>query len=364
MPAVAAKPKAYVSSLASVEIGICQTPYAISKQFFIKMWINEAVKVKVMLDSGSAGSFISPDVVQRCGLQTQPRETPLSVTHIQGGKVGMVTEQVRCRVRKGTHSEFITFDVVPLGKHAIIIGMPWLWTHNPNMDWERSKLSFDSDYCRRNCIRDRDEEDEGDLEIMEISVVSEEEKDTIPEEYHDLLEVFDIEKARSLPPSRGEFDFKIDLKRNAEWPKPAKPYHLTPAQMEEARTQISKLESSGMISKSKSPFAAPLFFVSKKDRGQRMCIDYRKLNEVTIRDAYPLPNMESLLESARGASVFSMFDLRSAYNMIRIRPGDAWKTAFVTPWGLYEFNVMHYSFVNALACLQRYMDHILSPLIY
>ena len=328
------------------------------------MWINEAVKVKVMLDSGSAGNFISPDAVQRCGLQTQPRETPLSVTHVQGGKVGMVTEQVRCRVRKGTHSEFITFDVVPLGKHAIIIGMPWLQIHNPNMDWENSKLSFDLEYCRMNCIRDRDEGDEGDLEIMEISVVSEEEKGTIPSEYHDLLEVFDIEKARSLPPSRGEFDFKIDLKRDAEWPKPAKPYRLTPAQMEEAKTQINELENSGMISKSQSPFAAPLFFVGKKDGGQRMCIDYRKLNEITIRDAYPLPNMESLLESARGASVFSKFDLRSAYNMIRIRPEDAWKMAFVTPWGLYEFNVMHYGFVNAPACLQRYMDHILSPLIY
>ena len=298
MPAVAAEPKANVSSLENVEIGICDTPYEISKQFFIKMWINEAVKVKVMLDSGSAGNFISPDAVQRCGLNTQPRETPLSVTHVQGGKVGLVTEQVRCRVRQGNHSEFITFNVVPLGKHAIIIGMPWLQIHNPNMDWEKSKLSFNSDYCRANCIRNRGQEDEGDLEIMEISVVSEEEKGAIPSEYHDLLEVFDIDKARSLPPTRGEFDFKIDFKEGAEWPRPAKPYRLTPAQMEEAKTQIQELKNSGMISKSQSPFVAPLFFVGKKDRGQRMCIDYRKLNDITIRDAYPLPNMESLLELA------------------------------------------------------------------
>ena len=93
---VAAEPKANVSSLDNVEIGICDTPYKISKQFFIKMWINEAVKVKVMLDSGSVGNFISPDAVQQCGLNTQLRETPLSVTHVQGGKVGLVTEQVRC----------------------------------------------------------------------------------------------------------------------------------------------------------------------------------------------------------------------------------------------------------------------------
>src|SRR5258707_13212311 len=168
-PAVAAEPKANVSSLVSVEIGICLTPYTISKQFFIKMWINEAVKVKVMLDSGSAGNFISPEAVQRCGLRTQSRETPLSVTHVQGGKVGMVTEQVRCRVRKGTHLEIITFDVVPLGKHAIIIGMPWLQAHNPHMDWVTRKVSFQSEYCKENCIGSMIEDD-GELAIMEIAV--------------------------------------------------------------------------------------------------------------------------------------------------------------------------------------------------
>jgi hypothetical protein len=120
----------------------------------------------------------------------------------------------------------------------------------------------------------------------------------------------------------------------------------------------------GMIAPSDSPMAAPLFFVPKKDGGHRMCIDYRKLNAITVRDAYPLPNMEALLEAARGSKVFSKFDLRSAYNMFPIRREDRWKMGFVTPWGLYEFNVMHYGFVNAPACLQRYMDHILAPLIY
>jgi hypothetical protein len=95
-----------------------------------------------------------------------------------------------------------------------------------------------------------------------------------------------------------------------------------------------------------------------------MCIDYRKLNEITVRDAYPLPNMEALLELARDRKVFSKFDLRSAYNMFQVQPEDKWKTAFITPKGLFQFTVMHYGFVNAPACLQRYMDHILAPLIY
>ena len=94
-----------------------------------------------------------------------------------------------------------------------------------------------------------------------------------------------------------------------------------------------------------------------------MVIDYRKLNDITVRDAYPLPNMEALLEIARRAKVFSKFDLKSAYNLIRIQPEDKWKTAFVTPWGLFQFTVMHYGFVNAPACLQRFMDHVLGPMI-
>ena len=118
-----------------------------------------------------------------------------------------------------------------------------------------------------------------------------------------------------------------------------------------------------MIEKSESPFVAPLFFVPKKDGSQQMVIDYRKLNDITVRDAYPLPNMEALLEVAHGAKVFSKFDLKSAYNLIRIRPEDKWKTAFVTPWGLFQFTVMHYGFVNAPACLQQFMDHVLGPMM-
>ena len=356
-----------MSTLNSVEIGVCGinviTPYSITKQFFTKVWINEAVEIKAMIESGSAGNFISPATIEKYGLKTQMRDMPLSVTHVQGGLVGVVSEQVTCEMSLGTHRETLTLNVIPLGRHAIILGMPWLRVHNPNMDWETQKVTFNSEYCNRGCIGITQEEAE-ELEDMEIAAVSEKEKAIIPEEYHEKLGTFDIEKARALPPSRGEYDFKIDFIPDAKIPPPVKPYRLTPPQLEEARSQINELEASGMISKSTSRMAAPLFFVPKKDGRQHMCIDYRKLNEITVHDAYPLPNMESLLQAARGAKIFSKFDLCSAYNMFRVRPGDQWKTAFVMPWGLYEFNVMHYGFVNAPACLQQYMDHILAPLIY
>jgi len=208
-----------MSTVDSVEIGSVLTPYTITNQFFTKMWINEAVKAQVMLDSGSSGNFISPQVVQRYGLITHKRETPLSVTHVQGGSVGIVTEQVECKMRKGDHSETITFDVVPLGKHAIILGMPWLKVHNPNLDWTMCKVTFNGEYCQQNCGRDEDE-----LKIFKMAAIMEEEKASIPDEYHDLVDVFDIERARTMPEDRGEFNFKIDLIKGVILPKPAKPY--------------------------------------------------------------------------------------------------------------------------------------------
>jgi hypothetical protein len=92
------------------------------------------------------------------------------------------------------HTEEITLDVVPLGKHAIIIGMPWLQVHNPHLDWVTCRVTFSSEYCKEKC-RGFSEEDSEELKIMEISVVSEEEKSSILEDYHNLLETFDIERA-------------------------------------------------------------------------------------------------------------------------------------------------------------------------
>ena len=165
--------------------------------------------------------------------------------------------------------------------------------------------------------------------------------EAIPKEYHDLAEGFNNEKACSFPRDWGDYNFSIEFKEGAKLPLCAKPYWLTQDQLEEAQKQIKELKACGMISPSKSPMAAPLFFVPKKDGTQQMCIDYHKLNDITVKDAYPLPNMEALLESARGAKVFSKFNLCAAYNMIPINQEDQWKTGFITPWGLYEFNVMH-----------------------
>ncbi|KAG1925616.1 retrotransposable element [Pimephales promelas] len=125
------------------------------------------------------------------------------------------------------------------------------------------------------------------------------------------------------------------------------------------RKYIKEALDQGYIWPSTSPAAASFFFVSKKDGGLRPCIDYRALNQVTVKFSYPLPLIPAALEQLREAKMFSKLDLRSAYNLIRIREGDEWKTAFITPAGHYEYLVMPYGLVNAPSVFQSFMDEVL-----
>src|SRR6266404_3904195 len=290
----------------------------------IKANLNKAGRVEALLDSGAAGNFINQDLVKKLKLSMIPRKTSLRVTHVKGGKVGIIDKQVKCYMRvrdsKGnSHREIITLDVAPIGKHQVILGLPWLRTHQPDLNWKKSGIEFKHRYCREQCLLERgigvNSITTEEIEVLEIQGLEREKnwRKLVPKEYHDYADVFDLEKARKLPPLRGEWDFKIDLIKGAPLPPRSRPYQLTPDQMEEAWKQLKELEDAGMIEDSTSPIAAPLFFVPKKDVTQRMVIDYRKLNDITVKDAYPLPNMEELLEVAKGAKVFSKFDLKFAY---------------------------------------------------
>jgi hypothetical protein len=117
----------------------------------------------------------------------------------------------------------------------------------------------------------------------------------------------------------------------------------------ELKKQIEELLSKGFIRPSSSPWGAPTLFVDKKDGSRRLCIDYRSLNEVTIKNKYPLPRIEDLFDQMRGAKVFSKIYLRSCYHQLKIQMDDIPKTAFTSRYGLYEFTVMPFGLTNAPA---------------
>jgi hypothetical protein len=126
----------------------------------------------------------------------------------------------------------------------------------------------------------------------------------------------------------------------------------------ELKKQIDELLEKGYIRPSSSPWIAPVLFVEKKDGTKRMCIDYRALNKVTVKNKYPLRRIEDLFNQLGRASVFSKIDLKSGYHQLRIRPSDIPKTAFITKYGLYEFMVMSFGLTNAPAYFMYLMNNV------
>ncbi|GKE98195.1 putative reverse transcriptase domain-containing protein, partial [Tanacetum coccineum] len=124
------------------------------------------------------------------------------------------------------------------------------------------------------------------------------------------------------------------------------PYRLAPSEMKELANQLQELSEKGFICPSSSPWGAPVLFVKKKDGSFRMCIDYRKLNNLTVKNRYPLPRIDDLFDQLQGSSVYSKIDMRSGYHQLRIREEDIPITAFRTRYGHYEFQVMPFGLWN------------------
>jgi hypothetical protein len=159
-----------------------------------------------------------------------------------------------------------------------------------------------------------------------------------------------------MPPER-KVEFAIELIPGTA-PISKRAYRVYGPELVELKKQIDKLLEKGYIRPSTSHWAAPVLFVENKDGTKRMCIDYRALNEVTIKNKYPLPRIEDLFDQLRGASVFSKIDLRLGYHQLRIRPADIPKTTFITKYGLYEFMVMSFGLTNALAYFTYLMNSV------
>ena len=162
-----------------------------------------------------------------------------------------------------------------------------------------------------------------------------------------------------LPPDR-EIEFEIELAPGTE-PISIAPYRMAPAELKELKMQMEELLSKGFVKTSTSPWGAPVLFVKKKDGSLRLCIDYRQLNKVTIRNQYPLPRIDDLFDQLQGAKVFSKIDLRSGYHQLKVRREDVPKTAFKTRYGHYEFLVMPFGLTNAPAAFMDLMNRVFGP---
>ncbi|KAI2645539.1 Transposon Tf2-9 polyprotein [Labeo rohita] len=246
----------------------------------------------------------------------------------------------------------------------IILGRPWLVKHNPILSWGTGEIIKWGEGCTTDCFPEIPRPVRKSLPVFITSVESPIEKRSvkIPEIYSAFQDVFCPKRASQLPPHR-PWDCAIDLLPDAPMPR-GKIYPLSLPETQAMEEYIQEALSQGYICPSTSPAASSFFFVAKKDGGLRPCIDYRILNQGTIKFRYPLPLVPAALEQLRSAKIFTKLDLRSAYNLVRIREGDEWKTAFVTPTGHYEYLVMPYGLVNAPSVFQNFIHEVLREFLH
>ena len=203
---------------------------------------------------------------------------------------------------------------------------------------------------------------QGTWGILASVVDVREEKATLTSEpvVRDYPDVFP-EDLPGLPPVR-EIDFAIEVEPGTV-PISKAPYRMAPAELRELKVQLQELLDKGFIRPSVSPWGAPVLFVKKKDGSLRLCIDYRELNKVTIKNKYPFPRIDDLFDQLQGAKCFSKIDLRSGYHQVRVREADIPKTAFRTRYGHYEFRVLSFGLTNAPAVFMDLMNRVCNPFL-
>ncbi|KAJ9529863.1 hypothetical protein QJQ45_022262 [Haematococcus lacustris] len=211
--------------------------------------------------------------------------------------------------------------------------------------WHKGSLAAAVAGCKESSGKDKPE------------LVTDAELQAVLDEYSDVFQ----DMPSGLPPDRG-VGHTIRLEAEA-LPPYKRPYKLSPREEAEVKRQVSELQARGLIEPSSSPYGAPVLFVEKKDGSLRMCIDYRALNKLTVKDRYPLPRIDDLFDKLAGKKVFSSLDLQSGYHQIRITEADRPKTAFLTPMGQFQFKVLCFGLTNAPATFQRAMNNVFQPLI-
>lgn len=184
----------------------------------------------------------------------------------------------------------------------------------------------------------------------------------IPPQYRQHATVFSEEESHHLPTHK-TWDHAIDLIPNANTNIRTKVYPMSANEQEELQRFLEENLAKGYIRPSKSPLSSPVFFIKKKDGKLCFVQDYRKLNEITVKNRYPLPLVSDIVGRLKGARYFTKFDVRWGYNNVQIKDGDEWKAAFATNQGLFEPLVMFFGLTNSPATFQALMNSIFADLI-
>ncbi|TQD77792.1 hypothetical protein C1H46_027665 [Malus baccata] len=327
---------------------------------------------RVLIDCGATHSVISHTFAQ----MTQPYPSSLGfdleVAMPRGDKCYVDSFYPRCPVRVDNvimPANLIPLDIVDFD---VILGADWLHYNRAHIDCYGKLVTFlrpglpevtfvgERSGVRHgviSAIRARKLLSKGCQGYLAHVVLNDIASSSVEEvgvvrHYPDVFP----EDLPGLPPDR-DVEFSIDLLPGTN-PISLTPYRMAPAELRELKIQLQELIDKGFIQPSSSPWGAPVLFVRKKDGTLRLCIDYRQLNRVTIKNRYPLPRIDDLFDQLKGACVFSKIDLRSGYYQLKIKDEDVHKSAFRTRYGHYEFLVMPFGLTNAPAAFMRLMNEV------
>ncbi|KAI3412628.1 Hydrolase_4 domain-containing protein [Psidium guajava] len=341
---------------------------------FVEMKIGDTT-MNALVDTGASDLFISEEAAKKLDLKVEKRTGWLKTVNSKQVPMSGVARGVEIHIGQWTSKE-------DLEDYDIVMGLGFIDRI------EAMLLPFADCICvldeRNQCVVPIQRKSGGNhkmLSAMQLSKGTRKGEETflavlkevdpkggmddVPKEVTQVLEAFKdvmpLELPKKLPPMR-EVDHRIELVSDARPPAMA-PYRMAPPELEELRKQLKGLLDSGYIRPSKAPFGAPVLFQKKHDGSLRMCIDYRALNKLTVKNKYPIPLIADLFDQLGGARWFTKLDLRSGYYQVRIAEGDEPKTACVTRYGSYEFLVMPFGLTNAPATFCTLMNKVLQPFL-
>ena len=355
-----------------------------------------------LVDSGCEGyAFIDREYAKSVGLALRAVSRPFSLYGYDGEERDSrtVREYVRCDIKNGDHvDKDVVLYATPLSHYPIVLGHPWLKKHNPRTNWADGSWEFSDPYCLQNCNTTRHPTRQKTLkdvpkryipelnhrDIARVSLnacrayarrgyqmcmVTLEDIDTalqqegeeialqLPEALRDFADVFSPKKADKLPPHRS-YDHEIRLTSDKRLPF-GRIYSMSREELQTLRNWLDENLRKGFIRPSSSPVTSPVLFVKKPGGGLRLCMDFRALNEISVKDRYPLPLIKETLNNLNGMKYFTKIDIISAFNNVRMKEGHEKFTAFLTRFGLFESLVMPFGLTGAPATFQRFINDAL-----
>ncbi|GKB06164.1 putative reverse transcriptase domain-containing protein, partial [Tanacetum coccineum] len=321
-----------------------QNPNVVTGMFLLNQHL-----ARVLFDSGADKSFVSISLASKLNIPPITIDTFYNIEMADGNLVSTNTV-IQGAILTLLNQPF-KIDLMPikLGSFDVIFGMDLLSKYHARIICDEKVIHIPIDGETLIIRDDRTqvmEKKSDEKQLEDIPVVRK------------FPEVFP-EDLPSIPPVR-QVEFQIDIIPGAT-PVARAPYRLVPSEMQELSNQLQELADRGFIRPSTSPWGAPVLFVKKKDGSFRMCIDYRELNKLTVKNRYPLPRIDDLFDKLQGSSVYLKINLISGYHQLRVRDEDIPKTTFRTRYGHYEFQVMPFGLTNTPVVFMDLMNHVCKP---